>query len=252
MESRAFFEAIITAGSVLAGFCGTFLSFRIQREASYHRQAALDFATGQAKDIFIGLTHFTSAFFLLALASLGAALFGFVFPLLALSGQRWFLARPEMAAIGLVWSLVMVAAYFVAEMVHYRIVDSRLLNESRRWGREWIGILVALSFATVVSLKVFDSLENASNSFVVRPITDSSSPSGEWRGFFYPDEEAQREAVFRTGDLKLAPTFETLQRCAEWGKRQVRSSPLASFECGVGCRVEGAGVVCRDKTGIIR
>jgi hypothetical protein len=248
-ESRAFFESIITAGSVLAGFCGTFLAFRIQREASYHRQPAVDFATGTAKDISIGLTHFTSAFLLLTVASLGAALFGFVFPLLALSGWAWFLARPAMAAAGLMGSLILLAAYFVAEVVHYRIIGPRLLNDSREWGREWILVVVALALAVGLSLKVFHSLSRSRGAPVVQSSSGTSPTREEWRGFFYPDAESQNEL----NELALAPTFNTLQACVDWGKRQVRSAPSATFQCAVGCRpIQGGGAICHDKTALIR
>jgi hypothetical protein len=84
-DLQAFFAASLSAGAILTGFCGTFLSFRIQREANYCRQPVLDFQSGTAKDVCIGLSHFSSSFLLLILASLLAVAFGFVSPLLALA-----------------------------------------------------------------------------------------------------------------------------------------------------------------------
>lgn len=43
-------QSLLQAGAILAGFCGTFLAFRIQREASYYRQPVADFDTGRAAD----------------------------------------------------------------------------------------------------------------------------------------------------------------------------------------------------------
>ena len=68
---------MLTAGAILSGFCGTFLAFRIQREAAYYRQPAVDYHGNKGKDVYIGLTHFTSAFLLLALATVCSVTFGF-------------------------------------------------------------------------------------------------------------------------------------------------------------------------------
>ena len=57
-DPQGFYTAVLTAGAILTGFAGTFLQFRIQREASYHRQPAVSFEEANAKDVFIGLTHF--------------------------------------------------------------------------------------------------------------------------------------------------------------------------------------------------
>ena len=85
-DDLAYFAACLSAGAILTGFCGTFLSFRIQREATYYRQPVCDFASGKARDVAIGLSHFSSPFLLLILGTLLAAAFGFVCPLLAISG----------------------------------------------------------------------------------------------------------------------------------------------------------------------
>ncbi len=155
-DARSFYEAIINAGTILTGFCGTFLAFRISREASYYRQPALDFETERAKDIEIHLAHFTSPLLLLVLASLCSAIFGFVFPLLALAGWSWALARPSFVAGGLVSSLVLVIAYFADELVHYEVLRRPLIHDAREWGREKLvvaaGIVLALGTGTGVCL----------------------------------------------------------------------------------------------------
>ena len=46
-SAERFFAEVLSAGAILCGFCGTFLSFRIQREAGYYRQVAIDFHSGQ-------------------------------------------------------------------------------------------------------------------------------------------------------------------------------------------------------------
>jgi hypothetical protein len=56
-EATPFFESVLAAGAILSGFCGTFLSFRINRESNYYRQPALSYEEEKAKDIYIGRTH---------------------------------------------------------------------------------------------------------------------------------------------------------------------------------------------------
>jgi len=149
-----FFEAIIGAGAILSGFCGTFLSFRIQREANYYRQPALDFSTGKARDVYIGLTHFTSAFLLLILATICSMVFGFLIPLLALAGSAWASAQTKPVVGGLVAALILLFAYFLAELVHYRIISIKLFNDAREWRREWAIVLVAMILAVAAPLVV--------------------------------------------------------------------------------------------------
>jgi hypothetical protein len=111
-----FLGASLSTGAILAGFCGTFLSFRIQREAGYYRQAS-----GKGADNYIGLTHFTASLALLLMATIFTTVFGIVLPLLALSGFHSSM-RPGIIVGGLIGSVVLLAAYFVAELVHYRIL----------------------------------------------------------------------------------------------------------------------------------
>lgn len=144
-----FFGAVLSAGAILSGFCGTFLAFRIQREASYYRQPVVDFHEEMGKDIFIGRTHFSSAFLLLVLATVCSGTFGFVFPLLSLYGLRWFASQAGLVVGGVIASLVLLAAYFVDELIHYQIVSGRLAHDASEWKREWwvvaIGIVAAIA-----------------------------------------------------------------------------------------------------------
>ena len=155
LEPLRFFEAIINAGAILAGFCGTFLAFRIQREANYYRQPVLDYEKGKAKDILIGLTHFTSAFLLLILATVCAIVFGFLFPLLALAGLPWALTQVSLVVSGIVASLILLIAYFLDELIHYRVLSRNLVNDAREWGSEKKIVIGALIVALVCAILTY-------------------------------------------------------------------------------------------------
>jgi len=148
LEPIRFFEAIINAGAILTGFCGTFLAFRIQRESNYYRQPALVYKKEEAKDIYIGSTHFTSAFLLLILATLCSMFFGFLIPLLALAGCSWAFAQTALVVAGLIASLILLITYFLDELIHYEILSTELVNDAREWKRESLivvgGLLVAI------------------------------------------------------------------------------------------------------------
>lgn len=150
-----FFSACLSAGAILTGFCGTFMSFRIQREANYCRQPALDFESGEARDIFIGLSHFSSSFLLLIFATLFSIGAGFILPLLALSGLK---VNPPVVVGGMLCALVFVVAYFFCEMVHYRILSTRLLNDRHEWGKASGIVFTALIAALVVFVISFKYL----------------------------------------------------------------------------------------------
>lgn len=147
MVSSTFFESVIGAGAILSGFCGTFLAFRIQREAAYYRQPVVDFESGSARDIHIGLTHFTPPFLLLVLATAAALAFGFIAPLLAIAGLRGPLISIPAVVSGLVAAVTLLVGYFTAELVHYDVISSKLLNDVREWrkGRCVVVITVALT-----------------------------------------------------------------------------------------------------------
>src|SRR5258706_15088191 len=127
---QRFFEVVISAGAIVAGFCSSFLVFRIQRESNYYRQPALSFEHKEARDVYIGLTHFTSSLLLLILAAFCSLVFGFVIPLLALSGVNVWFAKPGYVASGLVASVILLFGYFVDEMVHYGILSRKLENDA--------------------------------------------------------------------------------------------------------------------------
>jgi len=141
---EAFFAAVLSAGGLLSGFCGAFLAFRIQREAAYHRQPAVDFHQEKGKDVFIGLTHFTSAFLLLGLATSCSTIFGFLFPLLALTGSVWVTQHPGAVVGGILAALIMLGAYFVDELVHSRILSGHLANDAGEWKSEWCIVAIGV------------------------------------------------------------------------------------------------------------
>ena len=147
-DTIALYAALLSAGAILTGFCGTFLSFRLQREASYYRQPAVDFETGNSRDIVIGLTHFTSSFLLLIIATLLAVVFGFILPLLALLRVS---IHPEWIVSGMLAAVIFVVGYFVCELVHYGVLNRRLLNDHNEWGRSW-GIVIATAVTAVLAV----------------------------------------------------------------------------------------------------
>lgn len=157
-----FYQAALAAGSILTGFNGTFLTFRIQREANYYRQPVLDFngerPEGRGKDAPIGLSHFTSSFLLIILGALCSTTFGVLWPLLALA--HWSPARTGPAPIvaGLVSSVVLVAAYFLDELIHYKILSTRLANDLGEWKDEWIVVIGGIALSALLFLIAYSLL----------------------------------------------------------------------------------------------
>ncbi len=158
-ELEVLYESLLTAGAILAGFCGTFLAFHLQREASYYRQPAVDFTTAKAKDIDIDLTHFTSGLFLLLLASAIVSIFGIVVPLLALTGVKWFWDRSNWAVAGVLSGLVILAMYFAVELFHYRVFRINLTNDWPEWKRELPFVVSGLILVCIVVLLVLKFVE---------------------------------------------------------------------------------------------
>jgi hypothetical protein len=146
-EAQSFFSSVLSAGAILTGFCGTFLSFRIQREANYYRQPVVDFESGEAKDVLVGLTHFSSSFCILVVASLAAAFFGFLLPVLALSGAIGSAIWIKIVSGGLLSSLLLVIGYFWIELRHYNIVSNRLLHDRAEWGRQRTSLIAFAALA---------------------------------------------------------------------------------------------------------
>jgi len=149
-DELTYFGACLSAGAILTGFCGTFLSFRIQREATYYRQPVCDYKLGKGRDVYLGLSHFSSPFFLLILGTLLAAGFGFVCPLLAISG--FDIAKSSVVA-GMLAALVTILGYFACELVHYGVLNAKLLNDRQEWGRS-SGIVVATIGLSVLAATV--------------------------------------------------------------------------------------------------
>lgn len=157
---RDFFSAALSAGSILTGFCGTFLSFRIGREAAYYRQPVLQYVpdknVGLAQDVPIGLTHFSSSFLILLIASLVTMGFGFILPLIALAGFGGDFVTVRIVTGGLVAAVMLISGYFLVEMQHYYILSNELVNDLKEKRRElWLVavcmILAVGLFALIVS-----------------------------------------------------------------------------------------------------
>ena len=129
-----FFAAALNAGAILTGFCGTFLSFRIQREASYYRNLSSD-----GTDRLLDLTHFTAPLFLLLCSTICTVCFGVIIPLFHLSGL-WTTTRPGRVVGGLIGGLILLIVYFVCELRHYNVLKF-LENDKNEWARQ--GIFVA-------------------------------------------------------------------------------------------------------------
>lgn len=137
-----FFGTVMTGGAIIAAFCGSFLVFRIQREAEYFRNP------GQG---YVGQQYFSPSFLLLILATAGATLAGVVLPLLGLSGVRAPFLTPRAVVAGLFGAIVLLGGYFINELVHYRIVFEGWRGDLEGWEREW-PLAVVLIFSSVVTL----------------------------------------------------------------------------------------------------
>jgi hypothetical protein len=152
-DHETFYAAVLSAGAILTGFSGTFLQFRIQREANYYRQPVLSYVegarAGKAQDTYISLTHFTAAFLLIIMATLTALAFGFVFPLLALAEMSPQFVSPRFVTFGLLSALFPLLGYFLTELFHYRILSMGLMNDITEWRQEWPVVVVAIAAAVV-------------------------------------------------------------------------------------------------------
>jgi hypothetical protein len=152
-DSQTFYEAVLSAGAILTGFSGTFLQFRIQREANYYKQPVTSYVKGategKAQDAYIGLTHFTDAFLLIIAATLMAVAFGFVFPLLGLAEMAPPFVSRKFITAGLPSTLFTLGGYFLTELIHYRILSTRLLHDIAEFQREWPGVFIGLGGAAV-------------------------------------------------------------------------------------------------------
>ena len=152
-NDKDFFTAVLSAGAILTGFCGTFLQFRIQREANYYRQPVLSYEERKAYDVFIGLSHFSSSFLLIIFGTLLALVFGFVLPLLVLAGAAAFVT-PKLVTAGLLASSAFVVGYFWAELVHYQILNVKLLNDRKEWNRQRVIVTSTIGIAILGAVTV--------------------------------------------------------------------------------------------------
>jgi hypothetical protein len=69
------------------------------------------------------------------MATLCTAVFGIVLPLLVLSGVL-LPVTPSLVVGGILGSLWLLAMYFTAELVHYRVLTF-LASDKAEWRREW-------------------------------------------------------------------------------------------------------------------
>jgi hypothetical protein len=143
-----FYAAALAGGAILTGFCGTFLSFRLQREAGYYRQVAVDFDSQAAKDIFVGLTHFTAPLLLLLVATLVSGFFGFAWPLLAMA--EVMPGNMPVIAAGETTALILLVGYFAGELSHYKIINLGLRDKG--WPIAAVSLLVAGACALAIVL----------------------------------------------------------------------------------------------------
>jgi hypothetical protein len=148
-DTQQFFSAALSAGAILTGFCGTFLSFRIQREANYHRQVAVDYEKGEGRDVLIGLSHFSSGFLMLIIASLVTIAFGLVLPLLSLVDVLGPVITPKIVAAGLLAAVTLICVYFWIELRHYEI-----LTNQAELGSQTVSVAVGSLIAVVIFVVV--------------------------------------------------------------------------------------------------
>jgi sterol desaturase/sphingolipid hydroxylase (fatty acid hydroxylase superfamily) len=114
-DLTTFFQNVIQAGSILAGFSATFLAFRIGREAEYYRSPE-----GNTRD----QQHFTSSFLLIILATAAALVSGFLLPLFFLAGMRGRCLHPRVIVAGLLATVILLCGYFMNELLHYRLLKN--------------------------------------------------------------------------------------------------------------------------------
>lgn len=154
-----FYDASLAAGAILSGFIGTFLNFRIQREAMYYRQPVLEWNNdnpgGRAKDVFVDRSRFPLSLVVILLGALVSILYGVFLPLSALAHWNLCAVSPATILAGLVASIVLVATYFCVEMLHYKMFRV----DRTSWANEsWMAVIgisgaAALAILTYLSLR---------------------------------------------------------------------------------------------------
>jgi hypothetical protein len=190
---RGFYQAVLTAGAILAGFCGTFLVFRIEREANYYRTLGKHFNE----------QHLTSSLLVLIISAVSAFFFGVGWPLVVLSKNSAGQGSRMWITGGLIFALMTLGVYVLDELVHYRILIpsyERKRKRTRRlrriivpsgrslrrivridsfgFRRErpiWIaGLIVALIAGTIIFIYVRASYSTSNNG-------PSTIPRSTWR-----------------------------------------------------------------------
>ncbi len=160
-ELARFYQAALTAGSILSGFNGTFISFRIRRESDYYRQPAVDFESRTARDVSVGLSRFNSSFLLIILGALCSLIFGIFLPLSSLAHWSRFTTGPAPILAGIVASAVLVGAYFFDELIHYEIIKwSRLKDDLRNWEGEWLIVVTGIFLAALLFVLTYCALSH--------------------------------------------------------------------------------------------
>jgi len=132
-----FFTSAIQAGAILAGFCGTFLAFRIQREAEFYRTPEKSYKQ----------QWFSIAFILIIFGTLVSVIFGVVFPLLKLANICPSIS-PSVVVGGFFAAIILIAGYFLVELLHYHLFD----RFDREWQREVpvAGITIFLAAVSIL------------------------------------------------------------------------------------------------------
>ena len=148
------FGDALTAGAVLTGFCGTFLSFRIQREAEYHRKPSDSEDASNPSS----LSHFSPSFLILLLASVVTMIFGTVLPLLGLIHVATNWITLKLITAEFFAGLTLIGGYFAVELVHYDIRLNKLENDKAEWRRELpiiFGTVIVATAFFVITFEVF-------------------------------------------------------------------------------------------------
>jgi len=160
-ELGQFYGAALTGGAILSGFIGTFLNFRIQREANYYRQPVLDFndgmEVGTGKDAVIDLSHFPASLLLIVLSGIGSTTFGVLWPLSALARWGLFMSGPAPILAGIAGSVVLVAGYFFLEMFHYGMFRVHRAE----WKREWGMVAGSVAIAVLIFVITYCAVKNS-------------------------------------------------------------------------------------------
>lgn len=90
-----------------------------------------------------------------------STIFGVFWPLLALAGWRPTQTDPAKIVAGLVSSVMLLAAYFFDELIHYKILKRDLANDLREWKSERKVVVGGVLLAALFSYVVYWALRTA-------------------------------------------------------------------------------------------